>query len=52
MEECLPHFRRSLQLLGSNLPEGKVGGALQLVKMAAKQMLHKHFPRLYLGSRR
>ena len=50
MEECLPHFRRSLQLLGSNLPHGRVGGALQLVKMAAKQLLHKYFPRRFQES--
>ena len=52
VEECLPHFRRSLQLLGSNMPEGRIGGALQLVKMAARQLLHKHLPRMYLGRRR
>ena len=52
VEECLPHFRRSLQLLGNNLPEGRIGGALQLVKMAARQLLHKHLPRMYLGRRR
>ena len=51
VEECLPHFRRSLQLLGSNLPEGKLGGALQLVKVATKQFLHKLFPGAYLATR-